>query len=93
LAPLLSGHEVKTAQEMGWGRLKNGTLIARAEEAGFNVFVSSDQNLKYQQNLKRLRLAVLILSTNFWPILRDRHALIGAAVQTIRPGQYIEVAL
>lgn len=70
LRKLLATHEIKTAQELEWGRLKNGALIAHAEQAGFDVFVTSDQNLKYQQNLQRNKIALLVLSTNFWPVLR-----------------------
>jgi hypothetical protein len=51
LKNLLSGHDIQTAQEMEWGLLKNGELLRRAEERGFQVFVTSDRNLSYQQNL------------------------------------------
>jgi hypothetical protein len=93
LRKLLSGHEIKTAQEMGWGRLKNGALIAEAEQGGFEVFVTSDQNLKYQQNLKRNHIGMLVLSTNFWPALREKHSEIAAALETIRAGEYRELVL
>ena len=59
----LLGHEVTTAHEQGWSRLQNGELISAAEEAGFEVFVTTDKNLKYQQNLSVRRLAVVILLT------------------------------
>ena len=89
---LLVAHEIKTAQEMGWGRLKNGELITRAEEAGFEVFVTSDQNLKYQQNLKRKRIALMVLSTNFWPTLRENFVQIADELEIIREGEYREIA-
>ena len=65
LRRLLGGHEVKTAQEMGWGRLRNGELIRRAEAEGFDLFVTGDQSLKYQQNLRSRSIALLVLSTNY----------------------------
>jgi hypothetical protein len=76
---------------MGWGRLKNGELIRRAEEGGFEVFVTSDQNLGYQQNLADRHIALLVLSTNYWPILQTQIARIEAALATLQPGQYVEV--
>ena len=74
LRPLLTGLDIRTAQEMGWGRVKNGQLLQRAEDM-FDTFVTADQNLKYQQNLKGRRLAILVLSTNRWPRLWCIHAL------------------
>jgi hypothetical protein len=76
---------------MGWGRLKNGELIRRAEESGFEAFVTSDQNLRYQQNMAGRRIALLILSTNYWPAPRDQKAEIEAALSTLQSGQYLEV--
>ena len=93
LRKLLPGHEIKTAQEMGWGRLKNGELIAQAEEGLFEVFVTGDQNLKYQQNLKHNRIAMLVLSTNFWPELRENHAKIAAELKEIKQGEYRELVI
>jgi len=88
LRKLLGGHEIKTAQELGWGRLKNGELIQRAEAERFEVFVTSGQNLQYQQNLSGRRIALLVLSTNYWPALRKHHALVAAALLDVRPGSY-----
>jgi len=93
LRNLLPGHHIQTAQEMGWGRLKNGELIRRADEDGFEVFMTSDQNLRYQQNLTGRRISLLVLSTNFWPTLRDRVPAIQAALVALSPGQYLEVSL
>jgi len=93
LRRLLTSHEIRTAQEMGWGRLKNGELIRRAEESGFVAFVTSDQNLRYQQNLADRQIALLILSTNYWPALRSQTEKIEAALAKLLPGQYLEVQL
>jgi hypothetical protein len=84
---LLIDHEIQTAQEMGWGRLKNGELIRRADEANFEVFVTSDQNLSDR------RIALLILSTNYWPTLRDESERVQAALAEVVPGQYVELVL
>src|ERR1039458_5145412 len=62
LRTFLANHTVKTAQEMGWGKLKNGALL-QAVEAEFDAFVFTDKNLKYQQNLPRQKLAILVLPT------------------------------
>lgn len=66
LRKLLTAYEIKTAQEMGWGRMKNGELVRQAETGGFGVFVNSDQNLQYQQNLQDRKIALLVLWTNVW---------------------------
>jgi len=91
LRRLLPAHEIRPAQEMGWGRLKNGELIQRAEESGFEAFVTSDQNLGYQQNLADRHIALLVLSTNYWPTLQTQTARIEAALATLQPGQYVQV--
>ena len=60
LARQISGHEVKTAPEMGWAGLDNGELLAKAERE-FDVFITVDRNLTFQQNLPKFSIAVLIL--------------------------------
>ncbi len=92
LRRLLAGVEISTAQEIGWGRVKNGELLRRAEGV-FDAFVTSDQQLKYQQNLNGRRLAILVLSTNRWPVVRAKAAEIIAAIRALKPGDYVELAL
>ena len=87
----LSGHNVRRAQEQGWGALKNGELLQMAATGGFDVFVTSDKNLQYQQNLKDRAIAILVLPTNDWQTLKKRTAEIAAAVDAIQPGQYQEL--
>ena len=71
LREFLSGHEVSTAYELGWSALRNGELLAMAEAGGFQVFVTTDNNLRYQQNLQDRGIAMVVLSTTSWPrILR-----------------------
>ncbi len=88
----LVGFEVATAQEMGWGRVKNGELLKRAEGV-FDTFLTADQQLKYQQNLTGRQLAILVLSTNRWPRVKAKTTEIIAAVQALKPGDYVELAL
>jgi predicted nuclease of predicted toxin-antitoxin system len=58
---------VETVYERGWSTLQNGQLLAAAEQAGFDVFITTDQNLKYQQNLIGRHLTIVVLSTTSWP--------------------------
>jgi len=71
--------------------LKNGELIRRAEESGFEAFVTSDKNLAYQQNLIGRRIALLVSSTNYWPVLQSQAATIQAALATVQPAQYVKI--
>ena len=94
-APLresLPGHEVRTAFELGWATLRNGELLARAE-AEFEGFVTTDRNLKNQQNLARFRLAILVLPTTSWPRLQRMLGEIAAAVDALEAGEYRELTL
>ncbi len=85
----LSEHEVSTFVEMQWyPQLENGELLTAAEAAGFDVMVTSDQNIVYQQNLTRRRLALVVLGSNIWPIVRDHGATITAKVDAATPGSY-----
>ena len=88
----LAEFEVSTAQEMGWGRVKNGDLLKRAEGV-FDVFLTADQQLKYQQNLTGRQLAILVLSTNRWPMVKAKSPEIIATILSLRPGNYVELTL
>ena len=90
-APLrraLADHSVATAYEKGWATLTNGELLAAAE-GSFDVFVTTDQNLRFQQN-QIGRLAILVLPTTSWPRLQLHAAAIAAAVVALRPGELRE---
>jgi predicted nuclease of predicted toxin-antitoxin system len=94
-APLrraLRGHAVSTAHEMGWGELDNGELLAAAE-AEFDVLVTTDKNLRHQQNLAGRRLAIVILPTTSWPELRARETQILDAINALRPGEVVDVKI
>jgi len=87
-APLryaLKGHVVIEAVERGWDRLKNGALLDAAEAAGFELFVTADKNLRYQQNFTGRRIAVLVLGNAQWPILRRHLEKVVAAVNAATP--------
>lgn len=75
---------------MGWGRLKNGELLASLE-GRFDVFVTSDRNLRYQQNLAERAVAIIILPTNDWPVLRGMASGIATAVDRATPGSITEI--
>jgi len=88
----LTGFYIRTAQEEGWGRVKNGELLRRAEGV-FDALLTSDHNLKHQQNLTGRRLAILVLSTNRWPRLKAAAERIAAALASLQPGDYIELTI
>jgi hypothetical protein len=79
---------VETVDERGWERITNGELLKAAEEAGFELLVTADQNIAYQQSLKRLRLALLVLGSNIWPIVSRYAGAIAAEIDKTEPGSY-----
>lgn len=87
LRSYLLGHSVVTAYEKGWATLRNGELLDAAEAEGFEVFVTTDQNLRYQQNLSTRKLAVVVLSTTSWPRIRKGTDLIESTVNSAIAGQ------
>jgi hypothetical protein len=95
-APLrraLIGHSVETAYERSWSTLQNGELIAAAEAAQFKVLVTTDKNLKYQQNLATRTLSIVVLLTTSWPRIQNALPAIQAAVDGAVPGGYVEVPI
>ena len=87
-----AGHEVSTVREMGWGQAANGELL-RSAEGKFEVLVTCDKNLKYQQNLKRYGFGVLEISTNKRRVIEENLGKIREALDMIRPGEVVEVLL
>jgi hypothetical protein len=87
----LPGWEITTAYRMGWNNLSNGALLKAAEEAGFTVFVTTDQNLRYQQNLKERRIAILVLPTTRWPEIKPHAGKIREALGQMQPGDFREL--
>lgn len=76
----LSAHEIVTASYMGWGELKNGELLRAAEENGIEILLTGDRSLVYEQNLAGRRLAIVALSANNWPIVKNFVSEILAAI-------------
>lgn len=91
IARSLSGHEVTFARHIGWHELKNGELIQRAEDAGFELILSTDRNIKYQQNLAGRKIAILVLGQQNWNLLRPHIQFVVDAVNAAIPGSYAEV--
>ena len=89
---LLMGHDCSTAQKRGWGGIKNGDLLALAE-GEFDLFITSDQNLRYQQNLVGRAIAILELSTNDLRRICAFAAEIQAAVRSSKSGELRRLAV
>jgi hypothetical protein len=87
----LPEHTVSTTYEQGWSTLSNGQLIEQAEHAGYELLITTDQNLRYQQNLSTRQIAILVLRSTSWPRIQTRLDAIGAAVKRVSAGTYEEV--
>lgn len=92
LVRLLKGHTFTTALERGWGSFKNGRLLALAEPE-FELFLTADRNLEYQQNLKGRKIAVLLSSTNHWPTLKNQVVLVQTALDKIQPAELVRLEI
>ena len=93
LARSLVGHEVEEARTRGWDTLSNGELLSAAERAGFDVLLTTDRNLPYQQNLAGRRIAVIVLGAARWRLIEPMAARILVAVNASRPGAYTIVEI
>ena len=91
IASLLSAHEVRTVSHEGWDMLKNGELLSAAEAAGFGVLLTTDKNIRYQQNLSERRIAIVVLGQQQWPRLREHLGVVVEAINAATPGSYVEV--
>ena len=91
LARFLQRHEVVRADELGWQGLDNGAWLDAAEQAGFDLLLTCDQNVRYQQNLTVRKLALVILSSNHWPTLRRIALRIATAVDFVQTGQIVKI--
>lgn len=87
----LPGHDATTAQRMGWGLLKNGDLLTAVEADGFDVFLTGDKGIRYQQNLEGRKIALVVLGTTQWKALRNDTGPVLAAVNRATPGSYEEL--
>ena len=89
----LTVHAVDTAFERGGSYLQNGALLDDAEREGYELLITTDQSLKYQQNLGGRPLAILVLLSTSWPRIRLRSVDIQAAVDEIGPGDFVEIPI
>ena len=81
------------AIERGWDNLLNGDLIAAVEAAGFEVLLTTDKNMRYQQNLTGRKIAFVVIGNQQCPILRRHVEKIAAAVNAATPGSFVEVEI
>ena len=98
IRPYLEGHTVRTAAQQGWDKLRNGDLLTAAEEAGFDVLLTTDKNMRYQQNLAGRKIAIVVLGQQQWPRLRPHvqrviEAVNAAIRQLYRGGDSLQVSL
>jgi hypothetical protein len=93
IRPYLEGHWVRTASQEGWDTLRNGDLLSAAEQAGFDLLLTTDKNMRYQQNLAGRRIAIIILGKQQWPQLRPFVQLVVEAVNASTPGSCVEVEI
>jgi hypothetical protein len=89
----MPAHDVSTADEVGWSELENGELLRAAEVAGFAVMVTGDKNLSFQQDLRGMELALVVLSTNNFNVLKHDPRPVLAAVDAAKPGSFQVVKL
>ena len=90
LKKLLTGFEIKTVQDQGWSGVTNGALLRLAERQ-FDVFITSDQNLKYQQNLAGRQLAIIQLPTNQVPLIVKLARKVQAMLESIQTGEFVAI--
>ncbi len=90
---LIDHHMVTEARARGWEKLENGELLDEAEAAGFEVLVTTDKNLRYQQNLKGRKIAIVVVGQGRWTLIKPHVAQVVAAVNAATPASYTEVAM
>jgi predicted nuclease of predicted toxin-antitoxin system len=93
LRKLLPEHLIVTAYELGWQTLENGSLIAAAEADGFEVIITTDQNLKYQQDLTNRSISIVVLSTTSWPRIREDVTAIQNVLDSLLPSSFLEIKI
>jgi hypothetical protein len=89
----LSGHVIDTAFELGWSNLQNGDLLEAAERDGYEVLITTDQSLRYQQNLVPRRISILVLMSTDWRRIQLQIDAILTALNSLSVGSYLEVSI
>jgi len=93
LGVLLTGHSFKKAKDLGWDTFSNGELLDAAERAGFQLLLTTDKNIRHQQNLAERTIAIVVLGQSRWPVVQFHVDRILAAVNAAKPGSYQEVGI
>ncbi len=93
LRPHLHPHSVDTTAEKGWSTLQNGELLDKVQSGGYEVFITTDCNLRHQQNLSRWKLRILVLTTTSWPKISKKVVEIREALEQLDEGDYTEVEI
>ena len=91
LRDALKDQEISTSYELGWSKLENGDLLDAAEEGGFQVLITTDQNLRYQQDLESRYIAIVVLTTTSWPRIRREILVVANAIEKAADERYVEV--
>jgi hypothetical protein len=87
----LAEHDVEEARSRGWDTLRNSELLDAAEAAGFEVIITTDRNIRHQQNLKNRKIAIVVLGKGRWTLIKKRLPEIAAAVAAASPGSFAEL--
>jgi hypothetical protein len=93
VAAALAAHVVEEARSRGWDTLTNGELLAAAEAAGFEVLLTTDRHIRYQQNLLNRKIAIVVISKARWRLIKRRLAEVAKAVADAQPGSIVEVEI
>jgi hypothetical protein len=93
LRQYLTEHSVTTAYEEGWSNLSNGDLLKSAEDKGYQIFVTTDRNLRYQQNLSDRQIAIVVLLSTSWLKIRMQTEKVCGVINVIKLGDYVEVSI
>jgi len=93
VSSVLHRHTVTESRSLGSDELQNGDLLDAAESAGFEVFVTTDKNIRYQQNLSKRKISVVALGRGRWRLIRPMLSQVAAAVNAATPGSFTEVGI
>jgi predicted nuclease of predicted toxin-antitoxin system len=93
IAKALSGHDIVEAIDRGWEQISNGELLAAAEEDGFDLLLTTDKNIRYQQNLTARKIGIVVLGNSTWRIVRLHLDRFRQIVNKTTPGNYVEIEI
>jgi hypothetical protein len=93
IARALSGHDIVEAIDRGWEQISNGELLAAAEEDGFDLLLTTDKNIRYQQNLTARKIGIVVPGNSTWRIVRLHLDRIRQIVNKTTPGNYVEIEI